>query len=658
MRAKAIQTTKWGTACAQCASAKAKCSGRLTWLLTRILGLHVQMRAPAEAMYRSSPPSSQDSSASTVSPDHLPGSLREPSFFLTFHTLSRPAAGLGEPSFDSLVSTPENPPSPSAVDLGADFASCSSSSVRSHTSAATPMGSLDVRPSLIRTSSMQSQQSVQHESYFFTASPPHCLNQQHLNPLLIEGLEDLDDLLLNRYRTCLMPAHPFVLIPDHVSASMLVIHRPFLMLAIRVVAGFEGLHSVQGQMQHIMDHVADRMFRQAERSIDLLMGIVVVLGWYHYHCMRHSQLNNLLCLAESLVSDLGINKRPQVQNEGRMADEKRLLLGVWYLRSSAAMYLQQLTSMPFTSYMRQCLVELDEEEDHDLDEILVYCIKLQYLTERVAVLKTPQPDLPEQQNRERGTAIASSQEYLDKLMREMPSELKTNYTNTQIRAWFEGWVQGIPAQAYRTLPSNLVFQLLYAVGSLLRSHGAASQPPPSSSTRGDAEVIVILDRLVALCFANFIGGQPQPDMTHFWEALGERHQTVCSPSPSVSEHGDDSNGPLTATPATWEQQYRHGSNVFTPPSRVGSAAPDPKLEAVDVDQYQVASLPMMTSNQLHSQSQWDSQTTQTGWDHHTATPQGQMLMVPGAEGVVNPQLWGQDQGTGAYHHSEGGYFMG
>ncbi|KAK4663733.1 hypothetical protein QC763_611000 [Podospora pseudopauciseta] len=461
-----------------------------------------------------------------------------------------------------------------------------------------------------------------------------------------------------------------------------------------------------------MDHVADRMFRQAERSIDLLMGIVVVLGWYHYHCMRHSQLNNLLCLAESLVSDLGINKRPQVQNEGRMADEKRLLLGVWYLRSSAAMYLQQLTSMPFTSYMRQCLVELDEEEDHDLDEILVYCIKLQYLTERVAVLKTPQPDLPEQQNRERGTAIASSQEYLDKVMREMPSELKTNSVltthintvilrlyeprpctgplrisspkprrsrsptdrntgglslastihssdiNTQIRAWFEGWVQGIPAQAYRTLPSNLVFQLLYAVGSLLRSHGAASQPPPSSSTRGDAEVIVILDRLVALCFANFIGGQPQPDMTHFWEALGERHERVCSPSPSVSEHGDDSNVPLTATPATWEQQYRHGSNVFTPPSRVGSAAPDPKLEAVDVDQYQVASLPMMTSNQLHPQSQWDSQTTQTGWDHHTATPQGQMLMVPGAEGVVNPQLWGQDQGTGAYHHSEGGYFMG
>ncbi|KAK4197553.1 hypothetical protein QBC40DRAFT_308994 [Triangularia verruculosa] len=624
MRAKPIQTTKWGTACAQCASAKAKCSGRsgsggkcdryLTWLLTRLL-LGQQI----------------------------------------------PNAGLADPSLDSIVSTPENPPSPSTVDLGLDFASCSSSSARSHTSA--PMASLDVRPSLMRTSSMQSQHSIHHDSYFFSANPPNCLDQQQLNPLFTEGREDLDDLLLNRYRTCLMPEHPFVLIPDHVSASVLTVHRPFLMLAIRVVAGFEGLHSVQGQMQHIMDYVADHMFRQAERSIDLLMGIVVVLGWYHYHCMRHSPLNNLLCLAESLVSDLGINKRPNAPNEGRLADEKRLLLGVWYLRSSAAMYLQQLTSMPFTPYMRQCLVELDEEKDHELDEVLVYCIKLQYLTERVAVLKTPQPDLTEQQHQERGSAITSSQEYLDKLLTDMPTERRTNPTlhnpnvNAQIRAWFEGWVQGIPAQAYRTLPTNLVFQLLYAVGSLLRSHSAASQPTASlSAGRPDTETIMVLDRLVALFFANFIGGQSQPDMTHFWEALGEQQERVCSPSPSCSEQGDD---PLTAIPATWEQQYHYGGCLFTPPSRVGSAGPDSELNTIDLDHYQATSIPMMAGNQLHPHSQWGPQATQAAWDHHTTTPQGQMLMVPGTEGVVDPQLWGQDQGTaGGYQHPKDGYFMG
>lgn len=188
------------------------------------------------------------------------------------------------------------------------------------------------RPSLARTSSTQSHQAVPPESsFFFASTPPNCLNQLQLNPLFAEGRDDLDEMLLTKYRTSLMPAHPFVIIPDQIPASMLKAHRPFLMLSIRMVAGFEGLHLMQGQMQHIMDHLADRMFRQAERSVDLLMGIVVVLGWYHYHCMRHSQLNNLLCLAESLISDLGLNRR---QGEGRPAEEKRLLLGVWYLRSS------------------------------------------------------------------------------------------------------------------------------------------------------------------------------------------------------------------------------------------------------------------------------------------------------------------------------------
>jgi hypothetical protein len=68
------------------------------------------------------------------------------------------------------------------------------------------------------------------------------------------------------------------------------------------------------------------------------MGIVVVLGWHHYHCARHSQLNNLLCLAESLVSDLGLNRArgagDDEDEDERTIEEKRLLLGVWYLRSS------------------------------------------------------------------------------------------------------------------------------------------------------------------------------------------------------------------------------------------------------------------------------------------------------------------------------------
>jgi len=92
---------------------------------------------------------------------------------------------------------------------------------------------------------------------------------------------------------------------------------------------------------------------------------------------------------------------------------------------SAAMYLQQLISMPFTSYMRQCLVDVQEEKEHDLDSVVVYYLKIQYLTERVAVLTSPQAE-QEQPAAERAAAMTSSREYLDKITRDMPESLKSN----------------------------------------------------------------------------------------------------------------------------------------------------------------------------------------------------------------------------------------
>lgn len=112
----------------------------------------------------------------------------------------------------------------------------------------------------------------------------------------------------------------------------------------------------------------------------------------------------------------------------------------------AAVHLQQLTSMPFTSYLRQCLVDITEAKNHDLDQALVHFVKIQYLAERVAVLKTPQQrriDLSndkmalegseqDRESQERGAALAGCQAYLDRLARELPSGLKDNGTFTAI----------------------------------------------------------------------------------------------------------------------------------------------------------------------------------------------------------------------------------
>jgi hypothetical protein len=113
-----------------------------------------------------------------------------------------------------------------------------------------------------------------------------------------------------------------------------------------MVSSFRSMKSMRAQMYQIMRYLADHMLLQSERSIDLLMGIVVILGWYHYHCFTHAQMNNLLSLATSLVGELGLHHHPKMAERTRVMvvnpaaprhrtnEDRRVLLGIWYLSSS------------------------------------------------------------------------------------------------------------------------------------------------------------------------------------------------------------------------------------------------------------------------------------------------------------------------------------
>lgn len=102
------------------------------------------------------------------------------------------------------------------------------------------------------------------------------------------------------------------------------------------------------------------------------------------------------------------------------------------------MHLQQLTSMPFTSYMRQCLADIQDNKEEELDEILVHFVKVQYLTERVAVLKSPQLTRVDQRGdrfegggrgkhgSEKDAALAGCQAYLDKLEMDISTASRNN----------------------------------------------------------------------------------------------------------------------------------------------------------------------------------------------------------------------------------------
>ena len=152
-----------------------------------------------------------------------------------------------------------------------------------------------------------------------------------------------DETLLSIYRNQLSGRFPFVIIPAGVTPRQLHAARPLLMKVIRMVASVRHLRLMRGQSRAVMEHIANAMLMRSERSLDLLQGILVFLGSYHYHCMAHAQFQNLIRLAISLVEDIHLNMSPTSQQRScqppseesatRTNEEKRALLGVWYMSS-------------------------------------------------------------------------------------------------------------------------------------------------------------------------------------------------------------------------------------------------------------------------------------------------------------------------------------
>ena len=157
-----------------------------------------------------------------------------------------------------------------------------------------------------------------------------------------------DETLLSIYKNKLSSHFPFVVIPPETTAKQLHETRPFLMKVIRMVASVRYLRSMRGQSCAVFKYICDAMLMKSERSLDLLQGILIFLGFYHYFCMSHAHYNNLAHLAVSLVGDMDLNTCPNLkarEEHHRLAlvraeeprprtnEERRALLGVWYMTS-------------------------------------------------------------------------------------------------------------------------------------------------------------------------------------------------------------------------------------------------------------------------------------------------------------------------------------
>lgn len=94
----------------------------------------------------------------------------------------------------------------------------------------------------------------------------------------IPGFAEANELL-NFFRDQMAPQFPFIVIPQSVSAEQLHAERPFLYLAILAISSHDCAQQ-RGLGSLVMKQLAERMFVNYERSLDLLLGVLTYIAWY------------------------------------------------------------------------------------------------------------------------------------------------------------------------------------------------------------------------------------------------------------------------------------------------------------------------------------------------------------------------------------------
>ncbi|KAJ3494722.1 hypothetical protein NLG97_g3894 [Lecanicillium saksenae] len=359
---------------------------------------------------------------------------------------------------------------------------------------------------------------------------------------------ETDDVALETYKTQLQHLFPFVIIPPAVTAGQLGATRPFLMSAIRMVTSFRSLRSMRAQMYALKKHISDYVLIRSERSMDLLLGLVVILGWYQYHCFTHAQLHNLLSLAISLIGEMGLNRHPVIHEgtrvmaaqppapSNRSNEERRAFIGVWFLASSMSTVFGRIDPMRYTSYVKECLTVLEREVEYETDIILVFFLRIQHLTQRISELNPRDNTIEEFSSIPKAPTavyVSAFQNELDELRAKLPNHLKNDiiiamYFNTArlrlyeppivdkefltsladaftlntagggtpldrlyntsaaLTGWFENWFT-VPVAQYACQTTSVAAQLVYALTMLGRWAQLVAPKPigePEDTQRG------------------------------------------------------------------------------------------------------------------------------------------------------------------------------
>jgi hypothetical protein len=141
--------------------------------------------------------------------------------------------------------------------------------------------------------------------------------------------------LIYFFRYYMSDQFPFVIVPPGTTAEELNRQKPFLYQTVLMVAAFQYKPFQEKAAKEIWEYLGTHMIVKAEKSLDLLQGLLVLMAWlvisipahllmlemyiltvrrYHSHIHLARRMTLMLQLANSLIIDLGLNPKSAMRS--------------------------------------------------------------------------------------------------------------------------------------------------------------------------------------------------------------------------------------------------------------------------------------------------------------------------------------------------------
>ncbi|KAK9367092.1 hypothetical protein V1509DRAFT_194602 [Lipomyces kononenkoae] len=236
-----------------------------------------------------------------------------------------------------------------------------------------------------------------HVEPFMHLCSTSALSQNYTIPIIFEPTQEDANQYLKDFRTQKLEHFAFLSIDPATSSDELRQERPFLWLCIMAIS----CPSTSDQIRlgnGIRQIVSQKVVINGERNLDLLLGIMIFVGWAQYQVHSGPLLTVFTQLALSLLYDLELHTSVGTDSAltfgwwarhskfaiptTRTMEHRRAALGCFLLNSITVPSHRKQDRLHWTPYLEECLQIMEEKLEYPTDERFVHQIRIQLIANK------------------------------------------------------------------------------------------------------------------------------------------------------------------------------------------------------------------------------------------------------------------------------------